>query len=95
MRLSLFIVCLCSLLGTFSVRAPAQKNSVKPQLFAPGVITTADDELNAAFAHRVFREIERFPVRRKRGIELVVGRRNYPAREHLRLVRTGLRITGG
>ena len=50
MRFFSIVIYCCLLLDIFSAKAYPQSDLIKPQLFAPGSISTPDNELNAAFA---------------------------------------------
>lgn len=50
MRTFSFVIYVCLLLNVFSSNVCPQTNLTKPQMFAPGVVSTSDDELNAAFS---------------------------------------------
>ncbi|MEW6730209.1 MAG: hypothetical protein AB1489_02615 [Acidobacteriota bacterium] len=50
MRIFLFAIYVCLLLIIFSANVYPQTVLAKPQIFAPGMISTPEDELNAAFS---------------------------------------------
>jgi Tol biopolymer transport system component len=49
MKVFLFIIYALLLMSIFSANACPQSDLAKPRMFAPGIISTPDDELNAAF----------------------------------------------
>jgi len=50
MRALVSVICVCSLISVFLAKFYSQTDLTKPQIFAPGAISTPDDELNAAFS---------------------------------------------
>ena len=50
MRAFLIVIYFCLLSGFFSAKIYPQTDLIKPQIFASGVISTPDNELNAAFS---------------------------------------------